>query len=371
MSKSIKVLLFDKQSVGKRIKSSKKRFLWRFEIDGNQHQVDLYCSRLSGRRKLFFDGDLKHDTYTTGGMGTSYPIRYGRHVFLIVQVGDCDYDLRIDNLSFKEMLSKQKEPTFDNIQQLKSMDDEWKTYSYDEFKPAEVTYRRSESEYIKTKIEPKSIEPQIRKETSTQNLRAEVHGTGNGTAKILESKSMNMKKQEKVEFTKSESMPAQIDLFDPNVSYKNGIPDDLFDPAPKPTQSDNPFERRKTYFDHGNPSTTSKDAEESLLDFNSTPNTVQASGASVQYPVGMNPMMYNQMMTNSMMYNSMMTNPMMANPMMTNPMMANPMMTNPMMANPMMANPMMTNQMMINPFATGMMMNQMMRGNNPYMNPPQ
>ena len=366
MSNSIKVLLFDKQSVGKRIKSSKKRFLWRFEIDGNQHQVDLYCSRLSGRRKLFFDGDLKHDTYTTGGIGASYPIRYGRHVFLIVQVGDCDYDLRIDNISFKEMLSKQKGPSFDNIQQLKSMDDEWKSYSYDEFKPAEVAYRRSESEYIRTKIEPKSVEPQIRKETSTQNIRTGMQGTGNSTAKILESKSMSVKKQEKAEFTKSESMPAQIDLFDPNVSYRNGIPDDLFDPAPKPTQSDNPFERRKTYFDHGNAPNTSKDAEESLLDFNSTPNAAQASVASVQYPIMTNPMMSNPMMYNPMMYNQMMTNQMMTNQMMTNQMMTNQMMTNPMMTNPMMGNP-----MMMNPYATGMMMNQMMRGNNPHMNPPQ
>lgn len=361
MSKSLKALLFDKQSVGKHIKSSKKRFLWRFEIDGNQHQVDLYCSRLSGRRKLFFDGDLKHDTYTTGGMGASYPIRYGRHVFLIVQVGDCDYDLRIDNISFREILSKQKGPTFDNIQQLKSMDDEWKSYSYDEFKPAEVSYRRSESEYIKAKIEPKRIEPQIRKETSTQNLRTEIQGTGNSSAKISESKSMNVKREERVEFTKSESMPAQIDLFDPNVSYRNGIPDDLFDPAPKPTQSDNPFESRKTYFDYGNATTTAKEAGESLLEFDSAPNSSQPSSSNVQYAAGMNPVMSNPMTTN----------PMMTNPMMYNQMMYNQMMTNQMMTNPMMANPMMSNHIMMNPFATGMMMNQMMRGNNPYMNPPQ
>ena len=108
MSKHVKFIAFDKLSVGKHVKSTKKRFTWRFELNNREHQVDLYCSRISGKRKVLLDGDIRYESCAPGGIGVTYPFRFEKSIIMVVQTGECDFDLRIDNFSLEVLAKKQK-----------------------------------------------------------------------------------------------------------------------------------------------------------------------------------------------------------------------------------------------------------------------
>ena len=45
-------LRFEILDVGKTIKSSKKRHIWSFKIDSDNHSVDLFSSQYSGKKKV-------------------------------------------------------------------------------------------------------------------------------------------------------------------------------------------------------------------------------------------------------------------------------------------------------------------------------
>jgi hypothetical protein len=83
MSARFNPILFDLSNVGKRIKSSKKRLSWRFELDGTEHLVEFYVSRFSGKRTILLNGDIKHKTKHSG-VGVTYPIKLNRDIILIV-----------------------------------------------------------------------------------------------------------------------------------------------------------------------------------------------------------------------------------------------------------------------------------------------
>ncbi|CAG9319931.1 unnamed protein product [Blepharisma stoltei] len=100
MSKNFKPLLHDSYNVGKHIKSSKKRFTWKFELDGQEHVVDLYVSKISGKRKVLVDGDIKIQAKKSAIYG-SYPLKIGRHNLLINEQIDSVFDLQVDNCSFE------------------------------------------------------------------------------------------------------------------------------------------------------------------------------------------------------------------------------------------------------------------------------
>jgi len=44
------------REVGKTVKSSKKLFLWKFNLDGKDYSVELYNSMLSGKKKITQNG---------------------------------------------------------------------------------------------------------------------------------------------------------------------------------------------------------------------------------------------------------------------------------------------------------------------------
>jgi hypothetical protein len=83
MSARFKPIHFDEANVGRRIKSTKKKLCWRFELDGKEHVIDFYISRLSGKRTILLNGDIKHKT-KHAGIGVTYPIKLNRDIFLIV-----------------------------------------------------------------------------------------------------------------------------------------------------------------------------------------------------------------------------------------------------------------------------------------------
>lgn len=72
MPKGVKVLSYQKSGVGKRMKRSKKRHSWKVEIEGDEIQVDLFVSKLSGKRKIVVNGDIRHQSKKTSGL-LQYP----------------------------------------------------------------------------------------------------------------------------------------------------------------------------------------------------------------------------------------------------------------------------------------------------------
>ena len=46
------------EDVGMTIKSSKKKFTWEFNLNGQKHIIALYDSKISGRRKVEADGKV-------------------------------------------------------------------------------------------------------------------------------------------------------------------------------------------------------------------------------------------------------------------------------------------------------------------------
>jgi len=45
-------LYSDNQEVGKHIKSSKRRFVWKFNIEDRDYTVELFNSLVSGKKKI-------------------------------------------------------------------------------------------------------------------------------------------------------------------------------------------------------------------------------------------------------------------------------------------------------------------------------
>ncbi|OMJ83463.1 hypothetical protein SteCoe_15632 [Stentor coeruleus] len=101
MSKTFKPASFEKLSVGKIMKSSKKRFCWKFELDGMHFTVVLFSSRISGKRSVILEGKKVLSTKTSG-MGSVYKIPFSNHKVVIYEIGDTQFDLRVDNISFAD-----------------------------------------------------------------------------------------------------------------------------------------------------------------------------------------------------------------------------------------------------------------------------
>jgi hypothetical protein len=102
MSKGLKALYFEEQNIGARVKSSKKKYTWRFSIETREFTLDLYVSRMSGKVKVLLDGEIKYQGKRAKNTTFSYPFRLGRHQCMIMQIGE-NYDLRLDNLAFQQL----------------------------------------------------------------------------------------------------------------------------------------------------------------------------------------------------------------------------------------------------------------------------
>jgi len=50
---------FEIREVGKRIKSTKQQYIWRFQIDGKDVTVELFNSKMSNKKKVMVNGQLK------------------------------------------------------------------------------------------------------------------------------------------------------------------------------------------------------------------------------------------------------------------------------------------------------------------------
>lgn len=105
MSLDIKNLSYVEQDVGQHIKSTKKHFIWEFLLEGRPHKIELYDSRISGKKKLIKDGQVWKEV--EGDIAFSKSFEIGKYSCTIIQHGE-KYELRIDNQSFSHLMDLEK-----------------------------------------------------------------------------------------------------------------------------------------------------------------------------------------------------------------------------------------------------------------------
>jgi hypothetical protein len=103
----ISPLQFEQDNIGKRVKSSKKKYTWHFAVNDDIHYVELFVSSLSGKRKLLLDGNviMEHGTssllnyrFTVGGASCTAVNTSGT------------YDLEIQGKLFSRLFEALTEP---------------------------------------------------------------------------------------------------------------------------------------------------------------------------------------------------------------------------------------------------------------------
>jgi hypothetical protein len=95
--KPLKVL---RQNVGRRIKSTKIRYTWHFELEKRTFFIDLYVSRLSGKRKILVNGDVFAEEKLKSSGLSVYILKIGSHIIELLETDDNIFDLRADKISF-------------------------------------------------------------------------------------------------------------------------------------------------------------------------------------------------------------------------------------------------------------------------------
>ncbi|OMJ87180.1 hypothetical protein SteCoe_11190 [Stentor coeruleus] len=108
MHRKFKVLDFQKANVGKRIKSTKVRYMWKFELDKKEFQIDLYMSKLSGKRTIMLNGDVYANEKKSSAVYGNYPVKVGKRIAVVYEVDDNRFDLRIENISFEAYFNSYK-----------------------------------------------------------------------------------------------------------------------------------------------------------------------------------------------------------------------------------------------------------------------
>ena len=83
-------------------------YLWEFNLNKKDRKVQLMHSRISGKRRVYFDGKeiLKSGVLFTYEFSYSFSI--DNHYVSLVQTGPTTYDLRIDNTGFNSIITALK-----------------------------------------------------------------------------------------------------------------------------------------------------------------------------------------------------------------------------------------------------------------------
>jgi len=98
----IRNLFRESREVGKTIKSSKKCYVWEFVLNGIRHKVEMFHSKISGKKKLVLDGKVLMESKSYSNEFT-YSFKIDKNYFNVDQMGSDKFEMRIDNRSFSAM----------------------------------------------------------------------------------------------------------------------------------------------------------------------------------------------------------------------------------------------------------------------------
>lgn len=108
--------------------STKKLYIWRFELDGKLNSIELFASSISGKKKVVQNGQtIMADKKMKGPF--QFPFKTGSSNCNIVQHGD-KYELRINNQSFSHVWDNIRTKQAFNWDDTKQEDDPYKEKSY-------------------------------------------------------------------------------------------------------------------------------------------------------------------------------------------------------------------------------------------------
>ena len=82
--------------------SSKVLFTWEFVLNGTAHKIELWDSKLSGKKKLAVNDEVIAD-YKDSIAVFNYSFDLDSHSFNLVQLSDGNYDIKIDGIFFNEL----------------------------------------------------------------------------------------------------------------------------------------------------------------------------------------------------------------------------------------------------------------------------
>ena len=98
----------NKMNVGKIIKSSKKKISWEFLLEQQKHCIDLFVSRMSGKRVVYLDGYIVSKNYRNSEYFGNYPVAIGKYTIVVFETDNNEFDLRLGELSFSYLLTEPK-----------------------------------------------------------------------------------------------------------------------------------------------------------------------------------------------------------------------------------------------------------------------
>lgn len=107
MAEDIKALDYSFEEVGKHLKSSKKRYIWKFLLSQATHNVVCDTSVVSNKVKIQLNGKVVKETDVWAGQGFQHKFSVDGHECIIIQEGD-RFELRIDNKIFLHLLNQEK-----------------------------------------------------------------------------------------------------------------------------------------------------------------------------------------------------------------------------------------------------------------------
>ena len=93
------------EGTGAVINSSKKRFTWRFELDSQEHSVELECSFITNKRRISFDGSPVFKGSKPMGRDFQHRFQHNKHI-ITIENHRTDANLLVDSMSFDEIYTK-------------------------------------------------------------------------------------------------------------------------------------------------------------------------------------------------------------------------------------------------------------------------
>jgi hypothetical protein len=72
-------LRFAQADIGAMVASSKRRFFWEFELEGQTHNVLLEASMLTNKRKVVVDGEQRYNGFKALGGAFQYSFYVDGH----------------------------------------------------------------------------------------------------------------------------------------------------------------------------------------------------------------------------------------------------------------------------------------------------
>ena len=84
---------------------------WDFILKGSHNKIELWDSRLSGKKKLAHNGNVIVENNNSIAV-FNYSFQLDSYYFNLVQINSTDYDLKINGHFFKEIMADEKAGKF-------------------------------------------------------------------------------------------------------------------------------------------------------------------------------------------------------------------------------------------------------------------